>query len=220
MPRSAGQFAIPFALDPSIILTSTGVLNPMRNLGQVETIVGATTWKGVASDGVVAAFGAEGAARNRRRPDARAAVDHGRRRRSASCRSRSKPAQDWDGLQDELVRLMNDAKNVLEATKFLLGTGTNEPGGILNIGGTGGLTTTQRVQTAARRPTPSATRGSSRPRSRRASSPPPRTPPAPRSGTRPTDSSRRARRPSRGSSPTATGAATSSARPRTNSPRS
>jgi HK97 family phage major capsid protein len=36
----------------------------------------------------------------------------------------------------------------LEATKFLTGTGTNEPGGILNIGGTGGLTTTQRVQTA------------------------------------------------------------------------
>jgi HK97 family phage major capsid protein len=43
---------------------------------------------------------------------------------------------------------MNDAKNVLEATKFLLGSGTNEPGGILNVGGTGGLTTTQRVQSA------------------------------------------------------------------------
>ena len=35
----------------------------------------------------------------------------------------------------------------MEATKFLLGTGTNEPGGVLNIGGTDGLTTTQRVQT-------------------------------------------------------------------------
>src|SRR5207249_508099 len=57
-------------------------------------------------------------------------------------------SEDWGGLQEELVRLMNDAKNVLEASKFLLGSGTNEPGGILNIGGTGGLTTTQRVQTA------------------------------------------------------------------------
>jgi hypothetical protein len=56
--------------------------------------------------------------------------------------------QDWQGLETELGRLMNDAKNVLESSKFLTGTGTNEPGGILNIGGTGGLTTTQRVQTA------------------------------------------------------------------------
>jgi HK97 family phage major capsid protein len=48
---------------------------------------------------------------------------------------------------EELAALLRDNKDVLDATKFLLGTGTNEPGGILNIGGTGGLTTTQRVQT-------------------------------------------------------------------------
>ena len=46
-----------------------------------------------------------------------------------------------------MARLFADAKNTPEATKFLLGTGSNEPGGILNIGCTGGLTTTQRVQT-------------------------------------------------------------------------
>src|SRR5439155_20252676 len=53
----------------------------------------------------------------------------------------------WAGLQDELVRLAADARDVNDATQFLTGNGSNAPGGILNIGGTGGLTTTQRVQT-------------------------------------------------------------------------
>src|SRR5207248_3937148 len=57
--------------------------------------------------------------------------------------------QDWGQLQAELTGAMADSKAVLDATKFLTGVGsTAEPGGILNIGGTGGLTTTQRVQTA------------------------------------------------------------------------
>jgi HK97 family phage major capsid protein len=46
---------------------------------------------------------------------------------------------DYPGAQQELIALLTDAKLVVEATKFLLGSGTNEPGGILNIGGTGGL---------------------------------------------------------------------------------
>jgi HK97 family phage major capsid protein len=34
-------------------------------------------------------------------------------------------------MQAELSALLRDAKNVLEATKFLTGSGTNEPFGIL-----------------------------------------------------------------------------------------
>jgi Phage capsid family len=44
--------------------------------------------------------------------------------------------------------LISDAKDVLEATAFLTGTGTNQPVGILTIGTTGALTTAQRVLTA------------------------------------------------------------------------
>jgi len=46
-----------------------------------------------------------------------------------------------------LTAALADGKDVLDAAAFLTGTGTNQPGGILNIGGTGGLTTTQRQQT-------------------------------------------------------------------------
>ena len=144
---SAGQFAIPFALDPSHHPDQHRRPQPAPQPREVETIVGATTWKGVASDGVVAAFGAEGAVATDATPTL---VQPSITVQKAFCfvPFTIEASQDWVGLQSELVRLMNDAKNILEATKFLLGSGTNEPGGILNIGGTGGLTTTQRVQTA------------------------------------------------------------------------
>jgi HK97 family phage major capsid protein len=53
---SAGGFAVPFVLDPSILLTSTGALNPIREVATVTTISGAREWRGVASDGVSAVY--------------------------------------------------------------------------------------------------------------------------------------------------------------------
>jgi HK97 family phage major capsid protein len=50
--------------------------------------------------------------------------------------------QDWGGLQTELAKLFADARDVVDATQMLTGSGTNAPKGILT-----GLTTTQRVQT-------------------------------------------------------------------------
>jgi HK97 family phage major capsid protein len=50
--------------------------------------------------------------------------------------------QDWGSLQQELTKLIAVQKDVLDATKFLTGSGTNEPAGVIT-----GLTTTQRVQT-------------------------------------------------------------------------
>jgi HK97 family phage major capsid protein len=56
---------------------------------------------------------------------------------------------DWAGgqLQAELGSLLQQSRDILDATKFLLGSGTNEPVGVLSIGTTGALTTAQRVQT-------------------------------------------------------------------------
>jgi HK97 family phage major capsid protein len=44
---------------------------------------------------------------------------------------------DWSSLQDDMTELFRDAKDVLEAGKFVSGTGTNEPFGVLT-----GTTTT------------------------------------------------------------------------------
>jgi HK97 family phage major capsid protein len=52
---------------------------------------------------------------------------------------------DWAGIQNELMKLLSDGRDILDSTKFLSGTGTSEPVGVF---GTGGLTTTQRIQSA------------------------------------------------------------------------
>ena len=46
-----GGYAVPFQLDPTVILTSNGAINPIRHLARVETITG-KEWDGVTSAGV------------------------------------------------------------------------------------------------------------------------------------------------------------------------
>jgi HK97 family phage major capsid protein len=146
---SAGGFGVPFALDASIMLSSAGAVNPVRELARIETIV-VETWRGVSSDGVVASFSAEAAEVADGTP---VLAQPEVKTEKAHCfvPFSIEVGQDYGGveglLEAELAPLFADAKNVLESNKFLLGTGTNEPGGILNIGGTGGLTTAQRIQT-------------------------------------------------------------------------
>jgi len=143
---SAGGFAVPFTLDPTIIITGTGAANPIRDISSVETIV-THEWRGVTADSVVAAFGAEAAPATDASPTL---VQPDLLTQKAFCfiPVSIELTQDWGSLQQNIANLIYDAKNTLEATKFLTGTGTNEPSGILNIGALNGLTTTQRVQTA------------------------------------------------------------------------
>jgi HK97 family phage major capsid protein len=134
---SSGGFGLPITIDPSIVLTNVGALNPLREISRVE-MISTYTWRGVSSDGVVAGFGAEMSE----------AIDNSpvlvqpsltTARGMAFIPMSFEFAQDYPSAQQELVTLLTDAKLVVEASKFLLGTGVNEPAGILNIGGTGGL---------------------------------------------------------------------------------
>jgi HK97 family phage major capsid protein len=141
-----GGFAIPYVLDTSIIMSGSGAMNPVRQISRVITITGARDWKGVSSDGVSAAYVAEAVEATDASPTlAQPAISTAQWR--VFVPFSIELGQDWAELQGELVRLAEDARSVLDATQFLTGTGSNAPGGILNIGGTGGLTTTQRVQT-------------------------------------------------------------------------
>jgi HK97 family phage major capsid protein len=137
---SAGGFAIPFTLDPSIILSSNGVLNPVRQYARVESI-STLEWKGVTSDGVTAAYAAE----------ATEASDNSPTLVQPTVRAEKAQAfvpfsielgDDRGSLQAELGREFADARDVLDATKFLTGSGTNEPKGLLT-----GLKTSQRALT-------------------------------------------------------------------------
>jgi HK97 family phage major capsid protein len=142
---AAGNFLLPIQIDPSIILTSAGVLNPVRELGSVET-TGAYVWKGVSSAGVTAAYAAEATEASDNSPTLAQPVITPQRGQCFVPFSREL-SQDWAAVQSELVRLVTDAKNVVDATMFLTGTGTNQPFGILGGDATYSLTTTQRIQT-------------------------------------------------------------------------
>lgn len=144
---AAGQFALPFTLDPSIIITSAGALNPVRDVSSVETI-GTYQWRGVSSDGITAAYVAEAAEAADASPASLVQPTLTPARAQAFVPFSVELSMDWQALQDELVRLVIDSRNVLDATMFLTGSGSNQPSGILNIGALNGLTTTQRVQTA------------------------------------------------------------------------
>jgi HK97 family phage major capsid protein len=138
-------FPLPLTVDPSIILTGTGALNPVRDISNVITI-GTHDWVGISSDGVSASYTQEGVEATDATPaivGPKISTQQGR----AFVQFTIEAGQDDAGLQAQLVNLIGDARSVLDATKFLTGTGTNEPSGILNIGALNGLTTTQRVQT-------------------------------------------------------------------------
>jgi HK97 family phage major capsid protein len=139
-------FPLPLTVDPSIIMTGAGALNPIRDISNVTTI-GTHDWLGVSSDGVTAGYVQEGVEATDATPGVagpKISTQQGR----AFVQWTIESGQDWPSLQNELLRLVNDARNVTDATAFLTGNGTNQPYGILGGNATYSLTTTQRVLTA------------------------------------------------------------------------
>jgi HK97 family phage major capsid protein len=130
-----GGFAVPFALDPTIIPTSNGVVNPIRDLARVEPITG-DTWKGVSSAGTTAAYSGE-AEETEEAELKLGQPEVSTERASTLILASFEITQDWTGVQGEIARAIQDAKDTLEASKFLTGTGEKEPFGVLT-----GATTT------------------------------------------------------------------------------
>lgn len=116
-----GGFAVPFALDPTIILTSDGSVNPIRQLARVRTIT-SNEFRGVDSTGVSAAYAAEGAEVGDSTPALGQPIFKPQRAHAFVPFS-IEIGQDWAALQQELGQLFADAKDQLEAEKFVNGTG-------------------------------------------------------------------------------------------------
>jgi HK97 family phage major capsid protein len=144
---TGGTYAIPFTLDPSVILTSGGVLNPIREFSTVETI-GTREWKGVASTGITAGYVPELTPATDASPTLTEPVIRTAQGR-AFVQASIELFQDWGRIQAEMARLLDDARSSVDATEFITGNGTDRPTGLLAIGSTGSLSTTQRVLSAA-----------------------------------------------------------------------
>jgi HK97 family phage major capsid protein len=141
---ASGGFAIPIAIDPTILLTSSGALNPIRSVADVREIT-TSTLRLVSADTPAAGYGAELAEVTDGSPTLVQPIVTAQKGQEFIPFS-IEIGQDWAGLQQELLKLLADGQAILDATKFLTGTGTNEPVGI--FAASGGLTTTQRTQTA------------------------------------------------------------------------
>jgi HK97 family phage major capsid protein len=142
---ATGGFGLPIQIDPTINLSSNGAINPIRSLANVRSM-STRELRLVSSDGVTATYSAE----------ASEAVDGSptlvqptliAQRATTFVPFSFEVGDDWNSLANELMVLVADAKDILEATKFLLGAGagSNEPVGVLAVGTAGSLTTTQRV---------------------------------------------------------------------------
>lgn len=124
-----GGYLMPFTLDPTVILTSSGVVNPVRMLADVATVA-TDNWQGITSAGITASYDAEAAEVSDDTPtfgQPAIAIHQAQAYAQASLQA----VDDLDGLGDELSTLFADARDTLELSKFTLGSGTAEPFGFV-----------------------------------------------------------------------------------------
>lgn len=123
-PDTAGGFAVPFQLDPTVILTSDGSLSPLRQISRVEQIT-TKTWQGITSSGITVS----------RSGEADEAGDNSftvgqpeltPTRVTASIEFSVEVDQDWPQLRSEISRLLMEAKDDEEAGTFTMGDGTGD----------------------------------------------------------------------------------------------
>jgi HK97 family phage major capsid protein len=130
-----GGFAVPVTLDPTIIPTSNGAVNPWRQISRVEKITG-NTWNGVSAGAITASRDLEFEEVSDDGPtlaQPTATVT----KAQAFVPFSIEVGQDWASLESEMANLIQDAKDVEEATAFATGGGTGvNPQGVLT-GATG-----------------------------------------------------------------------------------
>jgi HK97 family phage major capsid protein len=143
LTAASGGYAVPVTLDPTIIPTSNGAVNPWRAISRVEQITG-NTWNGVSAGAVVASRDLEFEEVSDDSPtlaQPTATVT----KAQAFIPFSIEVGQDWGSLESEMARLIQDAKDVEEATAFATGAGTGvNPQGVLT-----GATSTVAAGTAA-----------------------------------------------------------------------
>ena len=120
---TTGGYAVPFTLDPTVILTSNGSTNPLRDISRIERVIG-NTWKGVTSAGITITRGpAED------QPVTPTSPTFGQPEVTAQpvkveIQFSIEADEDWPRLQAEMARIFQDAKDAEEAESFVNGVGT------------------------------------------------------------------------------------------------
>jgi HK97 family phage major capsid protein len=123
-----GGYAVPALLDPSIIYTGNGTVNPMRQVSRIVTGMD-DTWRGVSSAGVTASWDGEGVEVSDDTPtfgQPTVTAYKGQAFAGFSVEIEG----DWSGLAGEVGELFAIAKDDLETAAFATGSGS-QPQGII-----------------------------------------------------------------------------------------
>ncbi|MEU8265354.1 phage major capsid protein [Micromonospora sp. NPDC048999] len=145
---SAGGFAVPVLIDPTIIMTAQGSPNPVMRLARVEQIT-TNKWRGLNSAGMTWGFKAEGAVSADNSPTIAQPVIRAHRADGFIPYS-MEVEMDWPSFASDMSRVFASGYNELLAQKLTIGAGdgSNEPLGLVTALNTVGGSKVQ-VATAA-----------------------------------------------------------------------
>lgn len=145
---TTGGYATVYELDPTIMPTSNGAVNPYRRMSRVIQ-TNHNEWRGVTSAGVTAVYGGEASTAVEAGPtlaQPAAIVQKAQTQVSYSIEA----GEDIADLSGQVAVMIADAKDVLEATQFTTGAGTTVfPQGICGVGSTTYYTTATTTVLAA-----------------------------------------------------------------------
>jgi HK97 family phage major capsid protein len=139
---NVGGFMVPAQLDPAIILSNAGTTNAMRRVATVKQTT-SESWNGVTSTGTTAEWKVENAQAAEATPIL-AAVPIPVYLSSAFCPFSYEVGMDAVNFQSELVKVLVDAVDRLQASAYTVGGGTTLPTGVVTalVGGASQVTGT------------------------------------------------------------------------------
>lgn len=127
---NAGGFAVPYTIDPTIIDTRAGTVNPMRELATVKSIT-TNKWTGVSSAGVSASWDGEAAQVSDDAPTLAQPVIEAYKAQAFVPFS-IEVGEDWEAMEQDVRMMFANAKDDLEAAAHFVGDGSNKPQGIVD----------------------------------------------------------------------------------------
>lgn len=147
LAAAQGGYLLPYFLDPTIVITTDGTTNPYRRLASVKQIT-TNAYHGVNSAGVQAAYLDESATAGTAAYQGVGQINVYVKKAAAWIYGTLEANEDTN-FAEQLPRLLQDGKDILEENNFAVGAGTNTdntgvPNGVVHA-----LGTAQRVAAAS-----------------------------------------------------------------------
>lgn len=125
----SGAMHVPYQLDPTVILTNAGVVDPIRSVARNVQITGTDKWQANTSAGITATLVGESVAFTDNTPTFTSGAIQ--TYKAGAFAFGSWESMEDSGAADELPGMFADAKERLEAGYFATGTGSSQPQGVV-----------------------------------------------------------------------------------------